>query len=315
MNTGGGGASGGAGGMVAAGKPQWCSDPKFRILATQGIHKSDAAMMSTQTMDPAGVKPPGTPDGMAIGAGVNYTNGYKTGTYDTAKDGEVALLVLMGGFEGLLQPFTQQLDRLSFLREFPPTIVVATAAFNGGSADAADKWKAMFADLKAKFPKLSDKPEYHAVTGGSTPGAAAFDFIWDNTDLASKALVGSGSYVCFMPKASGTNNGYVDLIKTTTPAKPIRVAGTVGACDIFPSIEERVAAMCSATTDGGSVDSSACAANWQDVNKAVTQAMLDKNIAAQLIITPSGHEPLLTWVAPAVLKDRLRFLFADITCK
>jgi hypothetical protein len=177
--------------------------------------------------------------------------------------------------------------------------------------------------LRSKWGKISQKPEYRLIAGQSTEGAKAFDIAWMGSDVATKALGGSPSLVCFTclgkdfcPTADAActipNSRYQKTIEFC-PARNIRWSAVVGTCDIFPSVLERKNAGCGEGTNGGQVDASTCKANWLEVNKQVAGEMAKKGMPHQLFVIDQGGHIRTTWIG-SVLPQQLRWLFKDITC-
>jgi hypothetical protein len=159
----------------------------------------------------------------------------------------------------------------------------------------ADK---LFPALKALYPKLSDKPEMHGAAGGSSWGLGAFHVAWFRPDFARKVLTHSGSVVCF-----GVLKDYPKAIASTAP-KPLRIAMTVGDCDI-------VSSSCTAECTNRHtcmVDGPPCKADWNAANKAFADALGAKGYPYRLLrqIGPHATYPNIA--------DDLRWLWRPTVC-
>jgi hypothetical protein len=277
----------------------------FRVGSTKGVHTTTQIKASTEATEPSMTA--NAPAGEAIPAGTNFTTGYKPSSYEGAKNGEVGVLMLFSSYASASNSINQVVNKLSFLKEIPSVIVVQP---NFGLNDGG-KYSALKAELKGKFPKISNDPKWYIVTGQSTAGAEAFDAVWDNASVVGSAIIGSASFVCFMAKSGNSNSGYANLVKGAAK-KDIRLAMVVGTCDIFPDQASRIAATCSTCTSDACVDGSHCMANWFEVNKAVAAALQEKGYEYQLLVQERGGHSIGTWTA--YFADHLRFIFRPYTC-
>jgi len=177
--------------------------------------------------------------------------------------------------------------------------------------------------LKAAFSKISDDPAYRMIAGQSTAGANSFDTVWMGTDIVSKGIGGSPSLVCFGchgglgncpsvdPNCTPKNDAYSTEI-AFCPARKIRWSATVGTCDIFGTLADRLAAGCGGDSGAGGVDASTCKATWLTANRDVANAMKTKGMPYQLfVVSQGGHTPS-TWGGIA-LAYQLRWVFKDTT--
>ncbi|MDX2020023.1 MAG: hypothetical protein SF187_07260 [Deltaproteobacteria bacterium] len=310
----GGGAPGTGGMVVVSGDaPKWCTSKTLRPMTWSGQYDSESLKMAEQKNDPA--KSPSTaPKGeIKNDIGSPY---YVPSQYAAAADGKVAFGVVFGNFANPTSgdyKWQTLLDNLINTKEIPPLILVFSGTnINdpGAGATAKNTFSSALSAVKAKYPKVSMDAKWHVIAGQSTSGAVVFDVVWDNPTVVANAITGSGSYVCFMPKAGNSNDGYATMIKGSA-AKGVRFSMSVGKCDIYGSIPDRIAAGCSGTEPGGDIDKSQCAATWLDVNKEVHNAMTTKSIDHQLLITSFGHSDQ-TWAL--WIGDQLRWVFRPITC-
>jgi hypothetical protein len=235
--------------------------------------------------------------------------------YSAAADGKVALSFWTGAFVGSQDRFHFENvhEYLVNRGEIPYTIAVFTNIETNGDKGGANL-KAIITALKAKYPKISDDPNYRVIAGQSTTGGDAFDIAWLSTDVVAKAIGGSASVVCFT--CMGGQQQVPDSYQAEVnfcPPRPIRWSATVGTCDIYDTLEHRIAAGCSADTGAGAVDASQCQADWLTANKGLQAALKAKGTPAQLFVVTGGghlHETWGVWAMPW----QLRWIFKDITC-
>lgn len=315
-------------GTAPVSRPMKANAPSF-CTGARAFAKGGDLSGSGPVSDPtaAGAKDmPGKVVDPAVGEVTIFKKIYVPSGYDAAKGGTVGIGFVLGegmrpartysGYTGnqfTIEGFTDALARKGEI----PTLILVWPAQDGGSVEcrdtrlALDQWRtSLLPFLKTKYSKISNNPDHRVVFGQSTAGAIAFDVAWMGTDIVTKVFSGSGSYVCFQRITESDNLGYGKLARSC-PAKPIRVAMSVGKCDIMGTCEERLAAGCSGCTPGGQVDSSQCAATWSTSNADLAAALKEKGYPYQFVKTPGGHEPD-SWLA--YFGDRLRWLFSDITC-
>lgn len=301
---------------VAMKNDGFCGQPRVQdgIFMLPNSSRPDAA--------PYNATASGARDNVAGVGGVYLPGGMAA--YNQAEAGKVAVTLWTSAMVNDRSNIEKIHEYLVSRNEIPYTIAV----FMGGDMKGHERVKQLrdqvFPALKAKYSKISDDPNYRAIAGQSTAGADSFDTIWLGTDVIAKGIGGSPSVVCFtcmggagscMDCAPGQdkNDTYVKEINFC-PARPIRFSGTVGTCDIFGSLEKRLAAGCSGDTGAGAVDASPCGATWETANRALANALKAKGVPHQLfVIQGAGHTPT-TW-SGVVLPDQLRWIFKDITCK
>lgn len=254
-----------------------------------------------------------------------YLPGGQAG-YDAAPSGKVALTIWTSQFANEAQ--NSSVFHIENIHEYlvaqgqmPYTIAVFMSDDLKADARIAQLRDVILPMLAAKWPKLSQDPNYRAIAGQSTAGGNAFDTVWMGTNLVAKGLGGSPSLVCFTclggrgPCADSCpekNSSYVSEI-AFCPARAMRFSATVGTCDIFASLVDRTMAGCGSSSGPGSVDGSGCGADWLKANENVANAMLDKGVPYQLFKINDGRHVHATW-AGWTLPYQLRWLFKDITC-
>jgi enterochelin esterase-like enzyme len=198
-------------------------------------------------------------------------------------------------------------DNLIASHEMPVTLAAFVTVANKQEMESSPKaWVDEWADkffpaLKQMFPKLSDSPAMHAAAGGSSWGLGSFHLGWYRPDFLGKVLTHSGSFVCF-----GVLKDYPAAIRAADK-KPLRIAMTVGDCDI-------VGMTCSDacnTRSLCSVDASNCHADWQTTNRNVAMAFADKGYPYRLVRGSGGHQEAF-WTS--LLGDDLRWLWRPAVC-
>lgn len=265
---------------------------------------------------------------MVTNVGRVYLPGGQAG-YDAATNGKVAISFWTSVFTNTSQnSSTYHIDNIhEYLvaqKQIPYTLVVYLADdLNGVDRIKSLKEKVLPA-LKATFPKISDDPAYRVIAGQSSAGGNAFDTMWMGSDIVSKGIGGSPALVCFTcmggqglcppsePACSALNDTYSREI-AFCPARKVRWTGTVGGCDIYGSLAERVAAGCTPLSGAGEVDASQCKATYITANTAVANAFKAKGVPYQLFIIDKGAHAPATWGGIA-LAYQIRWVFKDIMC-
>jgi hypothetical protein len=246
-----------------------------------------------------------------------------TAKYMAAADGQVALSFWTSGFAG--DSGTHKIENIHEYLVKENQIPYTIAIFIGNDKSGPDRiaeLRTLIPMLKARWPKISNDPNYRSIAGQSTAGADAFDTVWLGTDVIAKAIGGSASVACFTCMGGqglcaeagcpGKNDSYVKEVEFCH-ARPIRFTTTVGSCDIFGSLAERLAAGCGGASHAGAVDASQCGATWLTINTNLANALKAKGMPYQLfVVEGAGHAPGdwsigLSW--------QLRWAFKDIACK
>jgi hypothetical protein len=258
----------------------------------------------------------------ASGANRAYLPGGTAG-YDAAADGQVALSFWTSGFAG--DAATHHIENIHEYLVSHSEIPYTIAIFLNDDKAAPDRiaqLKTLIPALKQRWPKISNDPNYRVIAGQSTAGGDSFDTIWMGTDVVAKGIGGSASVACFTclggqglcadPGCPGKNDAYVKEVEFCH-ARPIRWTTTVGSCDIFGSLAERLAAGCSSATHPGAVDASQCGATWLTINRNLANALKSKGMPHQLFIMQGGGHSPSEWSVG--IAWQLRWVFKDIICK
>lgn len=235
---------------------------------------------------------------------------YVPSAYAKAEDGKVALMIFISGDgSGYKDDITYRIvDNLIKAGELPVMLLAFLPTANkqeieGNPQGWADGLATkMFPAVKAKFSKVSGAANMHGMAGGSSWGLGSFHAAWFKPDFMGKVLSHSGSFVCF-----GTLGDYPKAIRNNAK-KPMRVAMTVGHCDI---VGGQCATECKTTMGWCSTDASSCHANWGEINIAVAVAMKEKDYAFRLIRGFGGHA-ITFWTS--MLADDLRWLWRPEVC-
>ncbi len=288
---------GGMGGsMMSAAALPWCNSTTAKPAVNDGV-----IMGASTAGEPFAANAPTGEERMVAGS-----TAYVPKQYDSAAEGKVGLLVLLPSYS-LSVTERRGLDQAIHAGHIPPVVVAKTGDKNSVVA--------MIAALQAALPKISKDPAWIGVGGQSTAGAEAFDVVWNNPMKAGVAVVGSGSFVCFMgsqaDQNSRNNDVYVQRISAAAK-KNIRVSLSVGTCDIFSDLAERITAECSNCSTGACVDASQCRANWQKVNENVAAALQAKGYNYQLQIMTRGQHQTPT--QPSFL-NQVRWMFKPMMCQ
>ncbi len=304
----------GAGGQVTLpqGK-EFCEPKNFRPFAKDGTLDA-AANKVTAGSDYARAPNQNIAKGQLTN--VAFDGGsvslYVPAAYENAKPGEVALMFFLSrdgaNYRGSLTHTI--IDNLIAAGEIPVMLVAFLAVPNKvdmennpvGSGWIQNLETKVFPAITAKYSKVSSEARMHGMAGGSSWGLGAFHVAWFKPDFVGKVLAHSGSFVCF-----GVLKNYPKAIQDAA-VKPIRIAMTVGHCDIVGSTctkECTDAKMCS-------IDSSNCRATWSDVNMAVGNALSNKGSPYRLIRGFGGHTAGF-WMS--MLSDDLRWLWRPEVCK
>lgn len=297
-------------GKPRAGAPGWCTDNSNQYT------NDGTFMVSASALDSAAKNNAAKGQWIGTQGLQGLRDIYMPPGYEQAEDGRVGVSFWLGAFGARNSMNIEGIhDYLIGRKEIPYTIVVFVNSNNdpGRVPEYIARFKTnTIPGLKAKYPKLAMDPRFRVIGGQSTDGTVAFDAMWMGTDVVSNGIGGSPSMVCFgCLGAVGHNKGYVNHV-SFCPKKPIRWTGTVGLCDIWGTLQERLAAKCDGSTGAGSVDASTCAASWLPANKELTDALKAKGMPHQLFIMPGGHSPT-TWGGVA-LAQQLRWVFKDVTC-
>ncbi|MDX2019770.1 MAG: hypothetical protein SF187_05970 [Deltaproteobacteria bacterium] len=258
------------------------------------------------------------------GVGRVYLPGGPDG-YKAAAENKVALSIwtdVLGSASNSRFKIENVHEFLVKKNEIPYTIAVFLPD-DLNAQERVPQLRTIIAALQAKWPKISNDPNYRVIAGQSTAGANAFDTMWMGSDVVSRGIGGSPSQVCFTclgkdwcpstdPGCAIKNTRYQRTI-AFCPARNVRWSATVGTCDIFGSVGERTAAGCGSSAGKGSVDASGCGANWLKTNIEVAQALKAKNMHHQLFVIDKGIHLDEVWTATA-LPHQLRWIFKDLTC-
>jgi len=302
--------------------PPFCDDRAFA--------RSGSFVVGTTPLDPASLVGTGAGQWFNVStalqaAGIRASNGiYQPPNYQAAADGRVALVFFTGAFqprssfkvEGIL-------DHLIGRGEIPYALGIF---LNVGTDIEAPvqviaNIRAAIPLLQQTFPKISNDPGMRTIIGQSVQGSLAFEVAWMGTDVIGTAIGGSPYFACFtctgiMGLADGDRDGNINDIPTdwvgACPVKPLRWSATIGSCDIFGTLHERLAAGCPADTHGGAVDASHCSASLLPINQRLHAALTQKGIPSQLFISSVGGHSPGTW--SLALADQLRFVFRPYTC-
>lgn len=304
----------GVGGQVTLPEGKGFCDPKnFRPFAKDGTLDAVADKVSPggdYARTPNANIPKGQLTNVAFDGGSVAV--YVPAAYENAKAGDVALMVFLSrdgaNYRGSLTHLI--IDNLIAAGEIPVMLVAFLAVPNKvemennpvGSGWIQNLETKVFPAITAKYNKVSAEARMHGMAGGSSWGLGAFHVAWFKPDFVGKVLAHSGSFVCF-----GVLKNYPNAISAAA-VKPIRIAMTVGHCDIVGSVctkECTDSKMCF-------LDSSNCGATWSDVNIAVGRALSNKGYAYRLIRGAGGHN-MGFWMS--MLSDDLRWLWRPEVCK
>ena len=301
--------AGGTGGMAMS--TNFCSPASYRPFARDGFLDAVKDRVQQGTDFVRGVDP-------AIAKGelvsVPFSGGsvsmYVPSAYAKAEDGKVALMIFISGDgNGYKDDITYRIvDNLIKAGELPVMLLAFLPTANkqeieGNPQGWADGLATkMFPAVKAKFSKVSSAANMHGMAGGSSWGLGSFHAAWFKPDFMGKVLAHSGSFVCF-----GALGDYPKAIRNNAK-KPMRVAMTVGHCDI---VGGQCAPECRTTMGWCSTDGSSCHANWGDTNIAVAAAMKEKDYSFRLIRGFGGHA-ITFWTS--ILADDLRWLWRPEVC-
>lgn len=301
-------------GAVKAGAPAWCNDTSAMAYTNDGIFTVNQTTLDGAAKNTSASGTRMNVSGVPLVSAVYLPNGMSA--YQAAQ-GEVALTFWLGLFTSNQGYNFEGIHDYLIKRGDMPYAIMVYMNIDQNQTGSVPEWittlkTQTIPKLKAMFPKISDKPSYRSIAGQSTGGTIAWDVVWMGTDVIAKGYGGSPSLTCFGCLERGDNDGYVKDIEFC-PKRAIRWSATVGTCDIYGTLEERLQAGCNGDTGAGAVDASQCQATWLTLNTNVANALKAKGTPYQLFkVTGGGHTPS-TWGQIAAAYQ-LRWLFKDITC-
>ena len=181
------------------------------------------------------------------------------------------------------------LDNLIHRGEMPITIGVFVDPGNPGNRneeyDPADDRFARFL-IEEVMPivreqvSVTDDPDRWAICGGSSGGNCAFTVAWNRPDRFRRVISFVGSFAQ-MPGG----NPYPALIRSTAPAKPLRIFLQAGSRDL---------------------NWDQPAENWYSNNLLVAAALAERSYDHRLVLGDGGHS---TNHGGVILPDALRWIW------
>jgi enterochelin esterase family protein len=155
--------------------------------------------------------------------------GYKAGT-------PIAFMVFHDGGNGLNTPVI--MDNLAFQKKMPPTVGIYIPPVDRSREydTVNDKFTQYITDtvlpaVEARNITLTKDPEASGACGHSSGGILSFTMAWFHPERYRRVLTLSGSFVRLQTPGGDMYN---NLVRTTMPLKPIRIAQIAGNPDANP---------------------------------------------------------------------------------